>query len=397
MVLRRMLPFAVAAGVAATLATVVPAVPAVADSAPIQLTLPAPTGPHQIGTVSLHLVQQGRRDPYVPDIPYRELMVSLTYPARHAGRYPTAPYMTAHAWASGVDGLGAPAGSLIMPQTAAHEGAPVDRHHGGLPVVLFTGGAGETRTDATAIVQELASRGYLVVTIDHTYDEPEVDFPDGRVEHQHIPPDPDNFPEPEERAKDTSFVLDALSAIDHGHNPDVDHQTLPRGLRGALDMNRVGMFTHSLGGQFLGQAMLDDPRIKAGAFLDGKITEPVTTTGLNQPFLRLSQEGRTHVTDTTHWGQVWDHSPGWKRDLQLVGSGHETFVDGEFIITQAASVISSIPPDELKADVGTIDPARAFTVESRYMDAFFDRHLRHHAEPVLDGPTPQFPEITFTP
>jgi dienelactone hydrolase len=395
MVLRRMLPFAVAAGVAATLATVIPAVPAVAATAPIQLTLPAPTGPDQVGTVSLHLVQNGRRDPYVPDIPFRELMVSLTYPARHAGRYPIAPYMPPGAWASFEHTEGIPDGSVIAPQTAAHEGAPVDRHRGGLPVVLFTPGAGGDRSNDTAIVQDLASRGFLVVTIDHTYGDSEVEFPDGRVEQPVFSDDP-NFDEPEERAKDTSFVLDALTAIDHGHNPDADHHQLPRGLRGALDLNRVGMFAHSAGGQTLGQVMLDDPRIKAGVFLDAKVFGPVLTTGLNQPFLLLTQEGHTHVWDTTHWGQVWNHSPGWKRDLGLSGSGHNTFSDGEFIYTQAASVMG-FTPDHLKALVGTIDPARSFTVVSTYVDAFFNQHLRHHDEPVLDGPSPQFPEAVFTP
>jgi hypothetical protein len=82
MSLRRVIPLALTAGMAATL---VAAGPAVASTAPIQLTLPAPTGPDQIGTVSLHLVQAGRPDPWVPGRT-RELMTSLTYPG--PGRRP---------------------------------------------------------------------------------------------------------------------------------------------------------------------------------------------------------------------------------------------------------------------------------------------------------------------
>jgi alpha-beta hydrolase superfamily lysophospholipase len=37
-------------------------------------------------------------------------------------------------------------------------------------VVLYSPGAGDPRTWETALVQDLASRGYVVVTIDHTYD-----------------------------------------------------------------------------------------------------------------------------------------------------------------------------------------------------------------------------------
>jgi hypothetical protein len=38
---------------------------------PVVLTLPAPTGPHRMGTVSLHLIDPTDRDPWVPDHPVR--------------------------------------------------------------------------------------------------------------------------------------------------------------------------------------------------------------------------------------------------------------------------------------------------------------------------------------
>src|SRR5690349_11068324 len=42
----------------------------------IVLTMPAPTGPHSIGTVSLHLVDHARQDPWLTRPHPRELMVS---------------------------------------------------------------------------------------------------------------------------------------------------------------------------------------------------------------------------------------------------------------------------------------------------------------------------------
>jgi hypothetical protein len=38
-------------------------------------------------------------------------------------------------------------------------------------------------------VEDLTSRGYVVVTIDHTHDATEVEFPGGRVETVTLPPD----------------------------------------------------------------------------------------------------------------------------------------------------------------------------------------------------------------
>jgi hypothetical protein len=32
-----------------------------------------------------------------------------------------------------------------------------------------------------------------------------------------------------------------------------------------------------------------------------------------------------------------------------------------------------------------------------YLSAFVDLHLRHHPEPLLDNPSPRFPEVRFPP
>ncbi|MCC5474515.1 alpha/beta hydrolase [Streptomyces barringtoniae] len=52
-------------------------------------------------------------------------------------------------------------------------------HAGGrLPVVVFSHGAHDHRSDTTVVVQELASHGYVVITVDHTGDTFS-EFPDG--------------------------------------------------------------------------------------------------------------------------------------------------------------------------------------------------------------------------
>jgi hypothetical protein len=67
------------AAAAMTLALVT--VPASADSA---LALATPTGDKPVGTTSLYLKDTSRPDPWVPTVPYRELMVSLFYPTASA-------------------------------------------------------------------------------------------------------------------------------------------------------------------------------------------------------------------------------------------------------------------------------------------------------------------------
>src|SRR5581483_11056784 len=61
---------------------------------PVRLTLPAPTGPHPLGTISLHLVDRSRVDPWQDSRPARELMIQLWYPAHAAHDHPPAPWMS---------------------------------------------------------------------------------------------------------------------------------------------------------------------------------------------------------------------------------------------------------------------------------------------------------------
>jgi dienelactone hydrolase len=276
----------------------------------------------------------------------------------------------------------------------------VDRLPGGLPVILYSPPSGGDRTYNTALVQDLASRGYLVATVDHTYSDDEVEFPDGRVAMR-VLPDPGALTtrqltnEVAERDKDMRFVLEELTAIDHSANPDAEHAALPEGLRGAMNLNEVGMLGMSLGGATAAATMLDDPRIKAGVDMDGTLHGPVVTTGLNRPFMLLSNATHNRDNDPS-WVQFWNASTGWKRDFRLLGSTHASYFDGEILFPQMAGLLG-LTPTRLASLVGTINPARAITVESTYVDSFFDQHLRHHPEHLLDRPSPRFPEMVFVP
>lgn len=214
---------------------------------PARLRLPAPTGPYPVGTVDLHLIDRSRTDPWSATPAHRELMISLWYPATDVGRFPRAPHMTPGAAAHfgsaagvGASLYGIPAGSVdfAATRTSGYRGAPVARHKRPLPVVLYSPGAGDPRTWGTTLVQDLASRGYVVVTIDHTYDASEVEFPDGRVVGTLLPElfgqaqQPDEFQSLgarvfDTRVADTRFVLDQLAALDRGTNPDAEGRPLP--------------------------------------------------------------------------------------------------------------------------------------------------------------------------
>ncbi|MBY8884964.1 hydrolase [Streptomyces sp. PTM05] len=393
-----------------------------ATAAQAHLTLPRPTGPDQVGTVDLHLVDRSRKDPWVPSVPYRELMVSVRYPALDADRCPRAPQMLPGA-AAGFDALNnfggkIPRGTVDWAGTLsyAHEGAPVARGRGRLPVVLYSPGVGDPRTLGTTLSDELASHGYVVVTIDHTYDASAVEFPGGRVEKSVLPAalaatggDPAKVTALlrevlDARVADTRSVLDAVDALAAGHDPDADGRKLPRGLAGALDPHRIGMFGQSAGGMAALETMHEDPRLSAGVDMDGVLAYeqgdhtpgnpfPVARSGLDKPFMLMGEEGDDHTT-VPSWGLLWERSGGWRRDLTLLGGQHASFTDAESMVPQAARQLG-LPRSTVTGLVGTADPARAVAAQEAYLGAFFDRWLRGRPGTLLDGPSPRYPQFRF--
>jgi dienelactone hydrolase len=342
---RTAVPRALAACAAAALCTLTAALPAEAAGptgrtppSAHRLALPAPTGHHRVGEVALHLVDRSRPDPWQTGQDHRELMIGVHYPAARTAGHPAAPYMlpAAAAHFDGVTardylGLPLPAGRTDWAGTVTHvaEGAPVAARRGDrLPVVLYSPGLGEPRTWGTTLVADLAGRGYVVVTIDHTYESPEVQFPDGSLATMLPPGDPDSFIRKAlaVRVADTAFVLDQLRLLNTGRNPDAEGRRLPDHLAGALDLSEVGMFGHSMGGTAAALAMDADPRITAGIDMDGNLTDfdgslmPVARHGLDRPLLLLGKDGDTDTGPG--WQAFRANTRGWTRHLTLRGSQH---------------------------------------------------------------------------
>ncbi|MER7674308.1 esterase [Kitasatospora sp. NPDC096128] len=381
--------------------------------------LPQPTGPYPVGTTALQLTDDGRDDPWKPG-QHRKLMVSFWYPTtRPATGDDRAPYMLpAAAEHFGSAGSVAQRENKFLPgrtdwagiRTHARTDAPV-LPGGKRPVVLYSAGFGDPRTWGTGLVEDLASRGYVVVTVDHTYDASEVAFPDGELATSVFP---GLMEQPgvdfgallrktlQARVDDTRFVLDRLTGL-------CQDEQLPAGLAASLDLDRIGMVGHSGGGSAALQTMHDDPRLKVGINLDGQLHFPrpdgsgiqlplptVAADGLNRPFLLMgtqeSDSGSYHRQPG--WDALWQHSTGWHADLTLTGSRHSSYTDAQSLLPQLARQ-GAISGDQLTQDVGDVRPDRAVLATRSYVASFFDRWLRGHDDHLLDGPSPRFPEMVY--
>lgn len=385
---RRVLGAAIAAGVALPIAVARDARAASVPSGPAQLTLPRPTGPYPVGTVSLHLVDGSRPEPVAGPGQHREVMASVWYPARDVGRYARARWMPAAPWRGLLTAAGFDPDVAVAPLTAGHVGAPARRTGERWPVILFSHGAHDHRADTTIVVQELASHGYLVVTVDHTYDAFSA-FPDGRLT---VPLD-DPALKPWDFARDIKFVLDRIEDLAAGRNPDTEHRPLPAGLCAAIDPHRIAMFGWSKGATATALVMQEDRRVRAGLSLDGPMqSQPPVTAELDRPFMLMTAEFTQAAKPSV--GAFWSHLTGWRLNVQADGAVHGSYCDQQWLLPQLAKAIG-MSDEELSGWIGTLDPVRAVRIQQAYPLAFFDLHLRGRARPLLDGPSSTFPEVTF--
>lgn len=403
---------------ATTLLVAAPATAAPADettsaqAAPYKVVLPAPTGPYRIGTTELHLVDQRRTDPWVPGR-VREVMASVWYPTYRHAPGERAPYMPVNAARALAEQLMPQLGlkpeqvDFAGTRTHALAGTPVLGRH---PVVLYSPGFGTSRLVGTNHAEELASRGYVVVTLDHTGEAP-VEFPGGVVTGVELPNENSAAfmrKVTATRVADTRFLLDSLETLRRGGNPDAEGRALPRGLGRSLDLRRTAMFGYSLGGLTAGETMLVDRRVDAGVNMDGTMMydfagqadhADVVKQGLDRPFLLFGAMGHHHRAQPgtpmydLSWTAFWQRQRGWKLDLQLAEGTHGAFADYQFIIPQLDQAIG-LPqdPDEL---LGKVDPERSVAAQRAYLGAFVDRFLKHRPQPLLERESPRFPDVTF--
>ncbi|MCX4825572.1 alpha/beta hydrolase [Streptomyces sp. NBC_01142] len=369
----------------------------------VTVRLPAPTGPHRIGVTTLHLVDRSRRDPWEPEIPVREVMVSVFYPARTVRGCPVAPHMSEGA-AELFTTLG-PMGHPELPRAGVNWAATMTHSHADAPaqavrrpVLLYSPGGGDPRAMGTGIAEELASHGYVVVSIDHPGDASAVEFPHVMTGRDKVRPtvfrgDPRLDPKLSRtmiatRIADTRFVLDQLEVLAAaGPNPDVEGHALPEHLGRALDLRRVGVYGHSAGGTTAAETMYDDRRVGAAVNLEGYLDYPpnkpgeegmllpIARYGVDRPLLLLGTDGFPHrkVLERS-WSAALAHSHGCTRRRQLDGAAHGVFTDYAAIAPQlqAAALMTA---DNRITLVGPVAPEESVPMVRSHVRSFFARHL----------------------
>jgi predicted dienelactone hydrolase len=340
--------------------------------------LPQPAGAFEVGTFSLHLVDESRMEVLGarPGGP-RELMVQVFYPGEPATDAETAPWIedlpaVGAALADLVDAPSFSFDHLALTDTHSYPDAPVSDSIVAFPVVVYSHGWRSFRTANINQAETLASDGYVVVTIDHTYASAMTVFPGGREAPADLNalPDEDEIGETaflaagnrliETMAADLEFVIDELEAINRGR------RSTPLAQR--LDINRLGLFGHSLGGGAVVTFCATDSRCKAGMGFDPwvePIRPEIIEQGLTVPFAFVRSEEWVGNDNDKVLRRLFENGGRNQYWQSITGTEHRDFV--------FAPLMS--PVGGLIGIQGSIDSRRLIDILDEGLIDFFGQHL----------------------
>ncbi len=381
--------------------------------------LPTPTGAYDVGTEVFHFVDVDREEIFTDTIDdKRALMVQVWYPAEAmSGR--SVPFMEderlINAMASGYGLPGFSFNHLKYVSSNAYSEVEISKTQSVYPLIIMNHGFGSSKSLHTSQAENLASHGYIVASIDHTYNTFGTIFPDGTLTTNNssalFSRDNDYETEKDNRdlvgnvlTEDVAFVLDQFEAINSGH--------ILSKFSGKVDMTNVGTIGHSIGGATAYDAAFDE-RVTAGVNLDGGLYRINANKGLNKPFLfMLSESGFESLNrvmtgddysdeelDKMGNSREWNDAVIKDKKIEIEHMKHSALSGGEIVYIEGSEHLNFSdvqhfsPIFKVVGATGEIKVERADLVVNAYVLAFFDRHLREMTVSSSSESIKLYPEI----
>jgi hypothetical protein len=232
----------------------------------------------------------------------------------------------------------------------------------------------------------MASNGYIVASVDHTYDSVITIFPDDRVILHHgetVMPDGDSTSTLQSgrqlidvRVQDLATVLTFLE--DQNRNPD-------NLLHEQIDLDNVGVMGHSTGGATAIEFCAHSTICQAVLALDGwvePLSEATVSQSLRQPSMFLNTNEWLGSENQKIGETFIDLQDQESYQVTIAGMGHNNFSDIPLITPIAAQI----------GLAGHIDGARGIHIVNDYSLAFFNRYLKESVTPIIEEIGEQYPE-----
>ncbi len=361
--------------------------------------LPQPTGTYNVGTEMVRVETQ--MDEIFTEDPTdkRDLMMKIWYPSEaDVSSLDGEKYAADASRAGFATKYGLPSSALNYldrVKTYAYPGIPPSDK--AFPVLIFSHGYGSRAQGYYALLTEIASQGYVIVNMNHTYESLGVTLPDGSEKYF-------DFDFQREIADGSMDVVQPLiDAFKEGKSYEDRHPVVRKAsldyfegrvqdrwaqdmivalnqletwnaqgpLKGKLDLGRIGVFGHSVGGGSAGNLAMKDKRIKAAINLDGIQWGAKIDTTYAIPYLYVSADWPAEHEDINSHVYL-KKSTDYFYETKLLQSGHPNFMDIPFMI-----------PVQSLAGTGEIDPYEGTEIVTQLVTSFFDRHLKglHDADP----------------
>jgi alpha-beta hydrolase superfamily lysophospholipase len=377
--------------------------PVMAQVKKMRDALPPPTGKWPVGRSTFYWKAgaQGATSEKTRDA--RELRVDVWYPAALDGGGVKAAYCPDLPTIKSRLGFESAAQANI--ETHTYLDPAMAEVEPKFPIVLFSPGFSTNANQYTALAEELVSHRYVVATVDHPYQSQAIAYPDGRViavkdEAREIRGDPEksfqNYRDRvTSRVDDLQFVLNQLTRM---HEGEIDAR-----FAGRLDLERVGVAGHSLGGVAAPSACMRDPRFKAAANMDGHARSlPMLVdengAGPQQPFLELTDSNtppRPSDAQLEQWKITREESD---RNADVQKKRYEalmaTISGGSFRVTVPGATHQSFSDSVLWVANNPKPHFRRTQIVRDYTRAFFDKFLRGDGDTLFDSAQGPYEEVT---
>lgn len=379
------------------------------------IDLPETTGQFAVGTKYILLTDTSRVELFeLSGEVKRNIPIQVFYPVNNNYSGDRVPYFenaseVSRLWteANGFNSLPFLWNHLGQVKTNSIFEAPIAKNDDSYPVIIFGHGYWQFNGFNTIICEELASHGYVVLSLTHEYETGLAVYPNGDLisfsmgneefqrraeEHRtnnlgvilkeiHETEDSTQHPALWQRFYDmmplnmlsnNTWVDDILFVIDNLHYLSANY------FEGQLDTNSIGTTGFSFGGAVAGLATLRDERIGACVSLDGFQYGHLESRNFECPMMFMLSEG--------HGGQeeyFVDRAEAPAYSLEIKGTLHTNFNDIAFLAEY---------PGKIMGNLGPINGAHGLAIIKELTVFFFDQYLKEETTGFLN-PIDNYPEV----